>query len=502
MNNDFSNPQRQSLIGVLIMFADTLQSAIRALFPILIVWIIKIDQMNKIYLTIGILAVFVLVAVIAYLKYINFTFYLDEENEEFVIKRGIINKSRLGIPLDKIQQVNINQSFLQKIIGVHALEVDTAGTAQKEVTIKAITHDLAQSLKSRLLEGIKTTSDNSKVETESYDTVAKHAFIQISLLSLFKTGITSNYVRSFGILLAFFITMFQYIEDFIKYAEIEDDPLDNYLRTDVILKFIMFIILAIMAMVIVVNLGRTILKFFNFRITKQNDSLLLSHGLLNTKNTIIKPEKVQIVTVGRNYFQKKLDVLDIKIRQASSQEANNQDNKKTAIEIPGCNTAEKDMLLKFLLHEIPQEGIVLKPNIRKILMQSIKFLIIPLGAYFLLANYAFTELKEYMLFLPVYILFISLVMYFGFRNSRLFVNNEFIIKQGGAWDVDKDYIAPHKIHAISVHQYFWHKGLDIGILNLYTAGGKISFGLADYTTLKQFVNYWLYQVETTNKNWM
>lgn len=500
MENDFSRPQRQSLIGVLIMFADTLQNAVRALFPILIVWLFKIDQMNKIYLTVGIIAVFVIIAVIAYLKYLNFTFFLDEDNEEFVIKKGIFNKSRLGIPLDKIQQVNINQSLLQKFIGVHALEVDTAGSSKKEVTIKAITHDLALSLKSRLLDGKKSTADTFDNETQVNE--EKHSFIQISLLSLLKTGITSNYVRSFGILLAFFITMFQYVEDFIRYAEIDNDPLDNYLRTDVILKFMMVIILAIMGMVVIVNLFRTIFKFFNFRITKQNNSLLLSYGLLNTKNTIIRPEKVQIVTVGRNYFQKKFDILDIKIRQASSQEANNQEQRKTAIEIPGCNTSEKDMLLQFLLQEIPQKGIVVKPNIRKILMQAIKFLILPLTVYFLFAHYISPELIEYILFIPVYVVFVSVIIYFGFRNNRLFVNDDFIVMQSGAWDVDKDYIAPHKIHAIAIRQYFWHKSSDIGIVNLYTAGGTISFGLANYTRLKQLVNYWLYQVETTKKNWM
>lgn len=500
MNNDFSKPQRQSLIGVLIMFADTLQGAIRALFPILIVWIFKIDQMNKIYLTLGIIAVFVIIAIIAYLKYINFTFFLDEENEEFVIKKGIFNKSRVGIPLDKIQQVNINQSLLQKFIGVHALEVDTAGSSKKEVTIKAITHELALSLKSRLLDGgVKNTNTVCK---ETREISEKHSFIQISLLSLLKTGITSNYVRSFGILLAFFITTFQYIEDIISAAEIDDDPLDNYLNAEIILKFILFIIIAIMVLTLVVNLCRTILKFYNFRITKQNNSLLLSFGLLNTKNTIIRPEKVQIVTVGRNYFQKKLDIFDIKIRQASSQEANNQEQRKTAIEIPGCNTSEKDMLLQFLLKKIPQEGAVLKPNIRKILMQAIKFLVLPLAIYFVFATYIFTDLLDYMLFIPVYVVFISIMIYFGFRNSRLFVNDDFIIKQSGAWDIDKDYIAPYRIHAISLTQYFWHKSSDIGIVNLHTAGGTLSFGLADYTRLKQLVNYWLYQIETSDKNWM
>lgn len=500
MNSDFSKPQRQSLIGVLIMFADTLQTAVRALFPILIVWIFKIDKMNKIYLTLGIIAVFVIIAIIAYLKYINFTFFLDEENEEFVIKKGILNKSRLGIPLDKIQQVNINQSLLQKFIGVHALEVDTAGSGKKEVTIKAITHDLALSLKARLLDGERSTDSIRESANETKE--EKHAFIQISLLSLLKTGITSNYVRSFGILLAFFITMFQYIEDFISAAEIDDDPLDNYLNAEIILKFIIFIIIAIMVMTLVVNLCRTILKFYNFRITRQNNSLLLSYGLLNTKNTIIRPEKVQIVTVGRNYFQKKLDILDIKIRQASSQEANNNEQRKTAIEIPGCNTSEKDMLLQFLLQEIPQKGAMIKPNIRKILMQAIKFLIIPLSIYFLLANYVFPEMMDYMLFVPVYVVFISIIIYFGFRNTRLFVNDDFIVKQSGAWDVEKEYIAPYRIHAVAIRQYFWHKSSDIGIVSLYTAGGTISFGLADYTRLKELVNYWLYQVETTNKNWM
>jgi putative membrane protein len=500
MENDFSKPQRQSLIGILIMFADTLQNAVRALFPILIIWLFKIDKMNKIYLTIGIIAVFAIIAVVAYLKYRNFTFYLDEENEEFVIKSGILNKSRLGIPLDKIQQVNINQSLLQKIIGVHALEVDTAGSGKKEVAIKAITHQLAVSLKSRLLDGKRNIGNINETAAESSE--EKHAFIQISLLSLLKTGITSNYVRSFGILLAFFITTFQYVEDFIRYAEIDNDPLDDYLRVDLILKFIMFIIIAIMGMVVVVNLFRTILKFFNFRITKQNNSLLLSYGLLNTKNTIIRPEKVQIVTVGHNYFQKKFDILDIRIRQASSQEANNHEQRKTAIEIPGCNTAEKDMLLQFLLQEVPKKGVVIKPNIRKILMQAVKFIILPLSIYFLLAYNVSSEMIDYIVFIPIYVIFVSIIIYFGFRNSRLFVNDDFIVMQSGAWDINKDYIAPHKIQGIAIRQYFWHKSSDIGIVNLYTAGGTISFGLADYTRLKQLVNYWLYQVETTNNNWM
>ena len=504
MNSNFSQPQRQSLIGVVVMFADTFQGTARALWPFLIVWIWKIDQYNKMYIALVVLSVILLIAIVAYLKYLNFTFFLDEKNEEFVVRKGILNKSRIAIPLDKIQQVNINQSFIQRLIGVHALEVDTAGSNGKEVSIRAIKESLAVSLKERLLEGAQEAiADDSEFADESSQAKqADRPFIQISLLSLVKTGITSNYIRSFAVLLAFMITIFQNLEEFINATGYDDNPLDNYINADVLLQFISFIVGAIIFLTLVVNLVRTIVRYYNFRITKQQNGLLLSYGLLNTKNTIIRPEKVQVVTVGRNYFQKKFNLNDLKIRQASGMEANDRDQSKSAIEIPGCNETEKNVLLQFLLEKIPERGVMLKPNFRKIIFETFKFLIIPIGIFFLFAFKFTPYIQEYMVFVPIYGVFAAILIYFAFRNSRLFVTDDFIIKQSGAWDIDNDYIAPHKIQTISLKQFFWQKGSDVGIVTLHTAGGTISFGLANFTKLNQLVNYWLWQVETTDKHWM
>ena len=296
MMSDFSQPQRQSLIGVLVMFADTFQKALRALWPLLIVWILKIDESNKAYFGLGALAIIIVVAIIAYLKYLNFTFFLDDVNEEFVIKKGILTKSRIAIPLDKIQQVNINQSLIQKIIGVHALEVDTAGSSGKEVAIRAIKHDLALSLKERLMEeGEKKQAILDEAAYVNSTKHAEHSFIEISLVSLLKTGITSNYSRSFALLLAFVITTFQYIEDYIRYSGYEEDPLRQYLDPQVLLRFITFIVIGILVVTLLINLTRTIVRYFNFRITKQQSSLLLSYGLLNTK---MRWPNLEIITVA------------------------------------------------------------------------------------------------------------------------------------------------------------------------------------------------------------
>ena len=155
MEINFNTPQRQSSIGIVVMFFDTLRQYIKAFFPLAVIWLVNFDKINKLYLVLGTIAVVLVVGVIAFLKYKNFTFYIHDENEEFIISEGIFNKTITTIQLDKIQQVNINQSLLQRIINVYELEVDTAGGANKEGKIKAVSHALALSLKLRLLENEK-----------------------------------------------------------------------------------------------------------------------------------------------------------------------------------------------------------------------------------------------------------------------------------------------------------------------------------------------------------
>jgi putative membrane protein len=61
------------------------------------------------------------------------------------------------------------------------------------------------------------------------------------------------------------------------------------------------IVILMLCSILIINLIRTVF-YFDYRITKKNGSLLL--WFVKYKSTILKPE-VQIVTVTRNYFQRK-----------------------------------------------------------------------------------------------------------------------------------------------------------------------------------------------------
>jgi putative membrane protein len=500
MESNFNKPQRQSSIGVLVMFFETLRQYIRAFWPVFVIWIFKFNEINKLYFFLGILVVFIGVAIISYLKYLNFTFYLDHENDEFIINEGIFNKTKTTIQLDKIQQVNINQSLIQRIIGVYALDVDTAGSNTKEGKIKAISHLLALELKSSLLENEKKLK-NIQIEEDltSPSILIEHPFIKISFLSLLKVGITSNYVKSFSLLMLFFFTVSDYIEKFTGKDVIYDGDIENYVDGNLIFQTFLIAIVFLICSVLIINLGRIIFKYFDYKITKQKGSLLLSFGLINTKSTIIKPEKVQITTISRNYFQKKMNILELKIKQATGGE---KEERKSIIEIPGCNQRESNEILKLFFKKIPTKGVMLKPNFRKLVFSIFLSIVLPLTAFFIFGNYVEEQLLNFAYLIPIYAVFVGLILYFGFRNYRLFINNDFIIKQSGAWDIDNEIIQPMKIQAITTSQLFWHKSADIGYLTLHTAGGNLAFQLGDYTKIKEYVNLWLYEIEISDSNWM
>ncbi|MBF6609132.1 MAG: PH domain-containing protein [Flavobacterium sp.] len=494
---DFSTPQRQSPIGVLVMFFDTVRQFARAFWPIALLYVFREKSYDFLVISVGVFGFIAVAGIAAYLKYLNFTFYIDAENNEFIISEGIFNKSKTAIQLEKIQQVNINQSLIQRIISVYELDVDSAGSSNKEGMIKAVSHDLALALKAKLLDNAHRVSSGDSTDANP-STAETDSLINISLLSLLKIGITSNYIRSIGLILAFFVTVYENVRQLVNTESIDEAQLEQYLTQGFMARSLLIFVVMMLLLLLVINILRTVVKFYGMHMTRQSGSLLLAYGLINKKSTILRPQRAQIAFVTRNFFQKRLDVSEIKIRQAGGGEGK---QKNSIVEIPGCDEKERDAIMRLLYDVVPQKGIMLRPNIRKLIFSIFLSIVLPLGVFALVAINE-PLLMEYVWIVPIYIALIGLIVYFSYRNYRLFVSEGFIIKQSGAWDVTNQIIEPAKIQAVSTSQLFWHKGLNIGSLTLHTAGGNLDFQLGEFDRMRQYVNHWLHEIETSDRNWM
>lgn len=495
---NFTTPQRQSLVGIVVLFANSLRKFISAFFPILIIWVYKIDEIGTAKVLLGLVFSLVVLGIIAYLNYWFFTFYIDETTQEFVIEKGVFNKTKITIQLSKIQQVTINQNIIHKIVGVHKLEIDSAGSDKKEVSISAISHALAVALKEKL-----TQESSSKNESRSGNTLetAEKNILKIRFLSLLKIGITANYMRSFALILLFVSWL---VDTFSKIIDSEkiDETVEGYVsKLNVIQAGIMFFV-GLILVIILINVIHTLVTYFNLTIERNKQSFQLKFGLLNTKNILVNPGKIQRLVVSQNYFQKKLDVLSVRIFQASSS-AQAAEREKNKTEIPGCSETEKNLILQLIYNQLPEKGTDFYPNIRKLILSLVVFLVLPMVVFTVFYKQAnFISLSNYGLLMVLYGCLVLVLQWFSYKNYRLFVNNNHIIKQSGAWDIDLEIIEPYKIQAIKTSQFFWQKSYNVGSVVLYTAGGSLKFSTTNFTNIKSLSNAWLYQIETSTKNWM
>jgi putative membrane protein len=195
-------------------------------------------------------------------------------------------------------------------------------------------------------------------------------------------------------------------------------------------------------------------------------------------------------------------LFNLALKQAhSGQQQSEKEVRSNNMEVPGCSPVEKDEVLRMILGKLPQAGTSYKPNFRFMNLPIVFWLILPLIIYAVFSRYIPQVWSFYPLAI-IYVLAVSLMIYISYTKHRITVSEDFIIKQSGIWDISQEIIQPHKIQSISTSQFPWHKSLDIGHVTLHTAAGNIAFSYGNYTEIKTLVNWWLYQVESGEKDWM
>ena len=81
-------------------------------------------------------AVFVIVLVVGYLKRLG-THYVVS-NERLHIRRGLISKHIQETRLERVQNVNTNQSVIERILQIGTVDFDTAGSGDSDFAFKGV----------------------------------------------------------------------------------------------------------------------------------------------------------------------------------------------------------------------------------------------------------------------------------------------------------------------------------------------------------------------------
>ena len=103
-----------------------------------------------------------IIYLIAKLEYHFYRYQLNEDG--FYKERGIIAKKYVTIPYEKIQNIDIHQNVISRILGLYSVQIQTAGTssvAHAEGVLPGVNKDEAERLKTELLRRSRLTGNRN-----------------------------------------------------------------------------------------------------------------------------------------------------------------------------------------------------------------------------------------------------------------------------------------------------------------------------------------------------
>jgi putative membrane protein len=494
---DFSSFSKQSPKGVLVIYISQLYKLIRFTWVLLFLLMkdfSRIKALGPVYFYLGLGAILLFLLIRAYLTYTNFQFKIDQEH--FILKKGILKKTNTAIPFHRIQNINFKQNIIQQIIGVFEVSIETAGSSNTEIAIKALSLSKAKCLK-------EIISKNSQFNKELLTNTELKPFVRIGFLELFKVSLTENHLQNLFLFLAILIGFFQQIQQIIdglgKAAFLDGfiEESKNAVSTSILFIFISLILVVFIAFMS--SFVKIFLVHFNLTAYLKEDAFEINQGLFTKKSIVLKKHKVQNITISTNPLKRLIGISFITFKQAVSGKLNKKKNK--LIRIVGCKTAQVDVIKRTLFdtNELENKEKSFTNNYykRRIFIFSFLIFMILYTVLYLVFNHI-EILYSVVVVLPIVVFLILKKVekrYYKITDSLLLVGKGFI-------ETHLTYLELFKVQNIKLKQNIFQERSNIADLVFQTASGKIKIPCINYEDAVKIYNHTLYKVETSKTSWM
>ncbi|HLT55539.1 MAG TPA: PH domain-containing protein [Bacillota bacterium] len=359
----------------------------------LLIGLITIKGEGLIYYSLLVLLFIFVLLTISILKWYRFTYQIGED--EFRIEYGIFIRKKRYISKHRIQSIDLSANPIHQIFHLVKVEIETAGSGtDTEASLQAV----------KLAEGEKIRERFKGSSIQEEQPKQKPASKNITNKDLLLAGATSG---STGVILALLAAVFSEIEQIIP-----DHFYDQTVAWLIGLSVTYIILLAAAVLIFIWILGivGTVLKYWNFTITKTENELVITRGLLVKKHATIPLKRIQAVGIKESIIRQPLGYVAVFAEVAGSSLDNGEDF--STLLFPIMKKGEVKRFLQHFLpdYTIPEERLTTIPKrgIKYYLFRgSVLFFILAGGSMFFIPKYSW-----------LFILLLVISVYFGYLRSK------------------------------------------------------------------------------------
>jgi len=494
---DFSVPQRQSRLGIVVYLFKNGRATFSLFFAL--VAIVSTQPALLFIVPFVLSPIIIFSGVLAYYQYRNFTFSIS--SDEVIIHKGVFYKERVAVPFERIQSIQITEHIVQRILGLVALRVDTAGSKSSELEIPALSRQLAEILKNQIYSH-KAAQNIIGSETDEISEISEvkeatgRVLMHLSIIDLLKVGLTENHLRTGLVALAFVVGTVSQYQDYIleKYR----DQVDSYAAQAASLGLRLLIVVGVAYAVFSVLLSvlRVFLRFYDLKVVLKSDAIDVTTGLLKRSEFRVPLQKIQYLRWQSNPLRRMIGFESVKIKPSNSME---QSASSERIEIPALKEYHTAQLVEAVFpdYRLPAMELKANPAAYARFAAALSALIILPGsaglAYFIHPLLALTSIA-----VPV----ISAIAYQYGKRVRLLYDGGHIQVQKGRIFASRIVCQSYKLQALELRQSIFTQRRNLAHVDLYTAAGKLSAMYLDYNEVVEMRDYLLYTVERDDRDWM
>jgi putative membrane protein len=312
--------------------------------------------------------VFVLLAVpsivIAAAQWLAFRFRL--EGDELIMDSGVLARRRRVIPIDRVQNVDLAQSALERLAGVAELRIETASGGQEtEASLTVLSVAEARAVQADLLSRRATARAARGQSGEP--TPADPPDVRILQLSPFDLALAGATSNEAGLIAAGLATLLELVgrfgalEGLLGWAE-SAVGLDAGINVVAAIAALAGLILVFLILGWVVSIVYTVVHFHGFTLIRTGDDLRREYGLLSRHQTTVPIQRVQALRIEETLPRRALGLVALKIETAgaSPQERRRIGGGAEAY-VPLARRRQVGALLRTVFHDARFEGVQLHP---------------------------------------------------------------------------------------------------------------------------------------------
>ena len=481
---DWSRPQRQPAAGLAIAFLNTFWEVAKRLWPLLLLMLFGKEGKVSRYEIVAIifLAITILTAL---MRFLYFRFYLEEN--KLVIKTGWLNKETKIIPLEKIQTVNIEQGPLHQLLNVVKLSIDTAGSQKAEATIDSIHLSMAEALREKLLSQVASTQSNTKEKKLPLN----ETIIRLNTKDLLKLSISANHLEAFFILLSFGIGLYDNISNINQNLF---SGAENYLPNAV--AGILFLSIVILLFTILVSTIRIFLRFYDFKMTRNEKGYQSKSGLTNIRERLVAIQKIQFISWKANWIRRLMNLWMLEYHVAVCDGLKN----NLKVQVPVTRKGFLALLTNNY-HPLPDTNSITPIRMHPVFIIR-RFVFVGLLPALVLGLIFWWFIGYYVFLFLIYSLIILVIAWAVQRKFRLWIMEDVLFIKKGLFGEEWIMMFWHKMQNVSVTQSYFQRRSGLANITFSSAGGSIGINYITHADARKLANLALYKTESSSTGWM